>query len=98
MKGIEKMFRNYSEQFMRIIGQERRIGQNERRLKNTYIAEDRRNGIADRRKPKVYRLKRLRTEDRRQTHTYIAKDRRSGIADRRNHERILPPWWRLNLR
>ena len=98
MKGIEKMPRNYSEQFMRIIGQERRIGQNERRLKNTYIAEDRRNGIADRRKPKVYRLKRLKTEDRRQNRTYIAKDRRSGIADRRNHKRILPLWWRLNLR
>ena len=90
------MFRNYSEQHMRIIGQERRIGQRDRRLKNTYIADDRRNGIADRRKGIVYCLKRLRTEDRRQIHTYIAKDRRSGIADRRNRKEILPPWWRFD--
>jgi hypothetical protein len=92
------MFRNHSEQYIRIIGQERRIGQRDRRLNNTYIADDRRNGIADRRKPRVYRLKRLRTEDRRQLHTYIANDRRSGIADRRDPKRIIPSWWRFNFR
>ncbi len=92
------MYRAIDKRFIRIIGEERRVGLRDRRLINTYIADDRRNGIADRRNPKALRLKRLRTEDRRHNHTYIADDRRSGIADRRNLKRIVPPWWRLNLR
>jgi hypothetical protein len=90
------MFRDLNDQLMSVMGRERRTGQGDRRLKITYITDDRRTGTVDRRRPKVHRLKRLRSEDRRQTHTYIAKDRRCGIADRRNRKRIIPPWWRLN--
>jgi hypothetical protein len=90
------MFRDLNDQLMSVMGRERRTGQGDRRLKITYITDDRRTGTVDSRRPKVHRLKRLRSEDRRQTHTYIAKDRRCGIADRRNRKRIIPPWWRLN--
>ena len=83
--------------YAKIIRSERRLGSRERRRLNTYIANDRRGG-SDRRRPTLHRLKRVRTEDRRHLHTFVAKDRRSGIADRRNPKRIIPPWWRLNLR
>jgi hypothetical protein len=89
---------NLDNQSMGVTQKERRFGQKDRRVLNTYVAEERRGGIADRRKPRVYRFKRLRLEDRRQTHTYVANDRRSGIADRRNPKRIIPPWWRLILK
>ena len=84
--------------YAKIMRTERRNGSGDRRTIRTYIAKERRNGIADRRRPKTYRLKRLRTDDRRQLHTYIANDRRSGIADRRNPNRMIPSWWRFNLR
>ena len=80
--------------YAKIIRGERRLGNSDRRRLNTYIANDRRGRLPDRRKPIVSRLRRLRTEDRRQAHTYIAKDRRNGIADRRNSERVMPPWWK----
>ena len=69
--------------YAKIIRGERRFGIRDRRRLNTYLANDRRGGFSDRRKPIVSRLRRLNTEDRRQSHTYIAKDRRSGIAERR---------------
>jgi len=80
--------------YAKIMRTERRLGIRDRRRLNTYLANDRRGGLPDRRKPIVPRLRRLRTEDRRQSHTYLAKDRRSGIADRRNPKRFLPTWWR----
>ncbi len=69
--------------YAKIIRKERRSGLRDRRGLNTYIADDRRCGLSNRRKPIAHRWRKLRTEDRRQSHTYIAKDRRSGIADRR---------------
>ena len=69
--------------YAKIMRTERRLGLRDRRRLNTYIANDRRSGLSNRRKPFGHRLKRLRTKDRRQMNTYIAKDRRSGIADRR---------------
>ncbi len=78
----------------KIMRTERRSGLRDRRGLNTYIANDRRDGLPDRRKPMVPRLRRLWTEDRRQSHTYVGDDRRSGIADRRNPKKFLPPWWR----
>ena len=80
--------------YAKIIREERRLGINDRRRLNTYIAKDRRGGLAERRKSIVPRLKRLRTEDRRKSHTFLANDRRNGIADRRNPKKILPTWWR----
>ena len=79
--------------FAKIMRTERRLGIRDRRILNTYIANDRRGGLPNRRKPIVPLLRRLRTEDRRQSHTFLAKDRRSGIADRRNPKRVLPTRW-----
>ena len=69
--------------YAKITRTERRKSSVDRRRLNTYIANDRRGGISDRRKPIGHHQRRLNTEDRRQLHTYVAKDRRSGIADRR---------------
>ena len=80
--------------YAKIIRTERRLGLKDRRRLNTYIANDRRGGLPNRRKPIVPRLRRERTEDRRKSHTYLANDKRSGIADRRNPERFLPNWLR----
>jgi hypothetical protein len=84
--------------YAKIIRRERRLGSRERRRLNTYIVNDRRGGLSDRRKPVLNRLKRVRIEDRRQLHTYIAKDRRSGIADRRDPKKRVPSWFRPSLR
>ena len=69
--------------YAKITQTERRKSSVDRRRLNTYIADDRRGGISDRRKPIGHHQRRLNTEDRRQLHTYVANDRRSGIADRR---------------
>ena len=74
--------------FAKIMRTERRLGIKDRRILNTYIANDRRGGLPNRRKPIEPRLRRVRTEDRRQSHTYLAIDRRSGIADRRKPKGI----------
>jgi hypothetical protein len=84
--------------YAKIIRTERRKSSVDRRKLRTYLANDRRGKVSDRRKPTPHRLKRVRTEDRRQVHTYIANDRRSGIADRRDRKKIIPPWWRAKLR
>ena len=84
--------------YAKIIRTERRKSPLDRRRLHTYIANDRRGKVSDRRKPTPYRLKRVRTEGRQQVHTYIANDRRSGIADRRDRKKIVPSWWRAKLR
>ena len=72
---------------------DRRINSVERRKLKTYLSNDRRSGLADRR-AKVselikrflfgYQCERRKTNcDRRKLNTYIMKDRRSGIIDRR---------------
>jgi hypothetical protein len=84
--------------YAKIILTERRKSSADRRRLKTYIANDRRGKVSDRRKPTSHRLKRVRTEDRRQLHTYLANDRRSGIADRRDPKKRVPSWWRNTLR
>jgi hypothetical protein len=69
--------------YAQIIRRERRLDLRDRRGLITYIADDPRRGLRNRRKSIVPQLRGLRTEGRRQSHTYLAKDRRSGIADRR---------------
>ena len=84
--------------YAKIIRTERRKSPMDRRRLRTYLANDRRAGLPDRRKPIGHRLRRLRTEDRRQMITYVANDRRSGIADRRDPKKRVPSWWRNTLR
>jgi hypothetical protein len=89
----EKVFINVGppdKPYAKIMRTERRLGLRDRRRLNTYIANDRRGGLPNRRKPIVPRLRRLRTEDRRQVQTFLDKDRRCGIADRRNPKRFMP--------
>ena len=80
--------------YAKIIRTERRLGLKDRRRLHTYIADDRRGGLPNRRRPIAPRLRRVRTEDRRQSHTFLANDRRSGIADSRTPKKDLPNWWR----
>ena len=73
---------------------ERRVNPVERRKMNTFIAPDRRSGLADRRAAPSELMKRflfgynrerrLGAGDRRKQHTFIMNDRRSGVADRRS--------------
>jgi hypothetical protein len=76
---------------------EKRKRRKDRRKLQTYIADDLRNGIADRRRPPVQEQNCASSEieDRRQTHTYVADDQRSGIADRRRSKRFLLPLRRV---
>jgi hypothetical protein len=72
---------------------ERRVNHIDRRRLNTYIFDDRRSGLADKRAKNSELIKRFlfgykcerrgANSDRRMLNTYIVKDRRSGIADRR---------------
>ena len=71
-----------------------RANHRDRRRLNTYIFDDRRSGLADKRAKNSelikrflfgYKCERRRADsDRRKLNTYIMKDRRSGIADRRS--------------
>ena len=73
---------------------ERRINIYDRRQLGTYIENDRRSGVADRRVTvlelikilslKDYEQRRCGKSDRRELNTYIKDDRRSGIQDRRS--------------
>jgi hypothetical protein len=80
-----------------IIVLEKRKRRKDRRRLQTYIADDLRNGIADRRKTTVQEQNCASSEieDRRRTHTYVADDQRSGIADRRRSKRFLLPLKRV---
>ena len=82
---------------IKVVVPEKRKHLNDRRKLYTYLADDLRNGLADRRKHHTHLpiFRRRDSEDRRIIHTYLADDRRSGIADRRNRKRFLPPWWRM---
>lgn len=87
----------YGKSYAKIFVSEKRQNQKDRRKIYTYIADDLRKGVADRRRYRTQHphFRRRELEDRRQTNTYIADDRRSGIADRRNRKRFLPPWWQV---
>ena len=73
---------------------ERRIKIYDRRTLRTYIENDRRSGVADRRAKNFEIIKKLllgynrerrhANRDRRNLNTYIENDRRSGISDRRS--------------
>ena len=96
-KKVISKIRPSSRPHAKIIAPEKRKRLNDRRKLHTYLADDLRKGLADRRRHHAQNpsFRRRDFEDRRRTYTYLADDRRSGIADRRNRRRFLPPWWRM---